>query len=372
MIVLVLGGTGAMGTPLVRLLAEKHVVHVTSRRSHPSSGNIQYLQGNAHDFTFLDTVLSARHYDAIVDFMVWDHEFKEALPRFLSHTDQYVYISSARVYAQSDNPITEETPRLLDVSDDDVYLNTNEYALAKAREEDLIRSYGRKNYTIIRPSITYNKYRLQLGVLEKEAWLYRALHHRSIVFSEDIADKLTAMTHGDDVAKGINAIIGKREAFGEVLHITHPKSVKWSVVLSVYLQVLEQHLGKKVRVVMTEKSLNFNFPNRIYQIIYCRYFNRTFDNSRINRYIDTTHFTSPDEGLSACLQSFLKEPKFDSIDWQLEAYNDRAAGEHTPLSEIPKLRQKVYYVAIRYNMKWMIKPMEWLTSLIHTIKRITH
>ena len=40
----------------------------------------------------------------------------------------------------------------------------------------------------------------QLGVLEKELWLYRALNGRTIVFSKDIAEKSTTLTYGYDVA----------------------------------------------------------------------------------------------------------------------------------------------------------------------------
>ena len=53
---------------------------------------------------------------------------------------------------------------------------------------------------------------MQLGVLEKEGVFYRALHGRSIVFSRDIADKITTMTWGHDVAEGIAAIVNQAEA----------------------------------------------------------------------------------------------------------------------------------------------------------------
>lgn len=166
MYILVLGGTGAMGKPLVKALSKENMVYVTSRSSHKSIGNIKYLQGNARNKDFLNEALSIHYWDAIVDFMVYpEDEFKENLSNFLDNTKQYIYISSARVYAESSNLITEDTPRLLDVSKDKEFLKTNEYALAKAREEDLLRKSGRTNYTIVRPSITYNTDRLQLGVL---------------------------------------------------------------------------------------------------------------------------------------------------------------------------------------------------------------
>ena len=78
--VLVLGGTGAMGIPLVQLLKDAgHRVYVTSRRKIPSNQNLHYLQGNAKEETFLALLLQ-RNYDAIVDFMVYgSQELKKRL-----------------------------------------------------------------------------------------------------------------------------------------------------------------------------------------------------------------------------------------------------------------------------------------------------
>lgn len=352
--ILVLGGTGAMGRPLVSMLSKENKVYVTSRKSHPSSEKIEYILGDAKDLPFLRRILSERHYDVVVDFMVWSKEFEDVSKLLLDHTNQYVFISSARVYAQSDEAITEQTPRLLDVSEDKEYLKTNEYALVKAREEDMLLHSGKRNFTIVRPTVTYNRNRLQLGVLEKENWLYRALHGRSIVFSEDIANKLTTMTYGDDVATGIFSLIGKETALGEVFHITCPEAMLWSEVLNVYLSVLEKHLGLRPRVIMTDKSTNLKFKNRVYQVVYCRYFNRSFDNAKVGRFCNVNDFTLPQIGLANCLEQFLEKPVFQGIEWEIEAVNDRASGERTPLSEIPSKGAKIYYLIYRYNLRFFL------------------
>ena len=290
--ILILGGTGAMGVPLTRFLSVSNDVWVTSRSdrksAHPS---INYLKGSAKQREFLCETLSLRHWDAVVDFMVRSEaQLRDILPDMLQATDQYVFISSARVYAECDGLITEDSPRLLEASSDKEFLKTNEYALAKAREEDVLRQSGRNNWTIIRPSITYNDNRLQLGVLEKEDFIYRALHGRSIVFSHDMEDKITTMTHGDDVARGIASIIGQKKALGETFHITSSHSLTWGEVLGIYVRELEEHLGHPIDVKWTDVTPNFKLTHQLYRIKYCRYFNRTFDNSKIAQFVDVSTF----------------------------------------------------------------------------------
>lgn len=348
--VLILGGTGAMGKHLVDLLAkvEGAEITVTSRSSRKSIGHVSYVRGDAHDMAFLFPLLKKR-FDVIVDFMVYrTDEFRERLEALLDSCEQYVFLSSARVYADSPHPIIEDSPRLLDVTEDAEYLRTDEYALTKARQENLLWDSGHSNWTIVRPYITYSENRLQLGVLEKEAWLYRALRGRSIVFSKDIAGHLTTLTYGLDVARGITSLIGRKEAREEAFHITASESVRWSELLDTYLDVLELKTGKCPQVWMTEQCLNLRYGWAKYQVKYDRLFNRSFDNTKIGRFIDTSSFKSPAEGLRSCLESFLESPSFLGVNWSEEAAYDRLTGERASFCEIPSSKQKLKYLLYRY------------------------
>ena len=280
--VLILGGTGAIGKPLVdRLARRSEEVFITSRDKHYDNKNVHYIQGNAKNNDFLSTILQNK-YDVIVDFMVYGTEqFRKRLNLFLDHTDQYVFLSSSRVYAESESLLVEQSPRLLEISKDQRYLLTDEYALAKAREEDLLYQCGRTNWTIIRPYITYNDNRLQLGMLEKELWLKRALEGKSIIFPRDIAEKNTTLTYGLDVSILISKLVGNNSALGKTYHITSSQSVKWGEILELYVTVLERETGKKPRVVMPESSAEFlNLLNK-WQIKYDRLYNRIFNNNAI-------------------------------------------------------------------------------------------
>lgn len=348
--ILVLGGTGAMGVHLVDLLSQDsgNRITVTSRSRREGKGNISYVQGNSHDMVFLNTLLKDK-YDVVVDFMNYrTEEFRERYQLLLDACGQYVYLSSSRVYADSDAPITEDSPRLLDVTTDAEYLSTDEYALAKACQEDLLRKSRYKNWTIIRPYITYSENRIQLGVLEKENWLYRALQGRSIIFSKDIASHLTTLTYGLDVARAMLALLGKEGAKGEAFHITASESLRWSEVLEIYLEVLEQKIGRRPPVLMVEESPNLQYAWGKYQVKYDRLFDRTFDNSKIGCFVDTGLFVKPQEGLRSCLSQFVAHPLFRGIDYGAEGRGDRLAQERMSLREIDTLKHKVKYILYRY------------------------
>ena len=346
--ILLLGGTGAMGEHLAHILALKGWdITVTSRKIHKSEPNIMYIQGNAHELDFVESLFSLC-FDVIVDFMVYNtEEFKLRYIKMLDACKQYIYLSSSRIYA--DSPlISEDSPRLLENCTITEYLKTDEYALAKARQENLLYLSGRNNYTIIRPYITFSEMRLQLGVMEKEAWLWRALHGRTIVFSKDIVDKYTTLTYGLNVSEGIAAIIGKKEALGESFHITASESYKWSELLNTYLSVLEETMGYCPKVYYTDKCINLHDKVSQWQVRVDRYYNRCFDNNKIAAFIDVSKFLPTKDGLAFCLREFIKHPEFISINVRREALKDRLTGELAYPSDFPHLKTWVKYIIFRF------------------------
>ena len=350
--ILIFGGTGAMGNYLVDLFRDTdNEIVITTRVNRKSSHNKRYVVGNAKDEEFINKILQER-WDVIIDFMIYSTiDFKNRVDRLLESTSQYVFLSSARVYADIKEPIKETSSRLLDVSTDQEFLSSDEYSLAKARQEDILKNSGKNNWTIIRPYITYSFNRLQLGILEKEDWLYRALKGKSIVFSEDINSKLTTMTYGLDVARGIKAILGNSYTLSETFHITSQQSLHWSEILNIYLDVLEKHLGYRPKVVL-ENLVNFqSYHPATYQIKYDRLYNRKFDNGKIGKYIDVFDFTSTTEGINVCLEEFIKDPSFNNINWRAEALKDRKTKEFAKLSEIRGVKQKVKYLIFRLFIK---------------------
>lgn len=346
--VLVLGGTGAIGKHLVRWLSKDCIVTVTSRSKHEDEFHVEYIKGNARDNAFLDEILSKR-YDAIVDFMRYGtEEFALRVDKLLQNTDHYLFISSARVYSKSVNPIKETSSRLLDVCKDEEYLSTDEYALSKARQENILQSKDLRNWTIIRPYITYSENRLQLGTLEKEEWLFRAICGKKVVFSEDIINKYTTLTYGKDVSEAIARLTCKEEAKGEVFHITGGKPITWKQVLSIYANAFFEETGKNMDYVLTKESLNLKLGKAAYQVQYDRLYDRVFSDEKIKTIIDTTSFKSPEEGLSECIKSMIHSKKFNFINWEKEALLDKQSHEFARLSHFSTKKDMLRYYVVRF------------------------
>lgn len=349
MTILVLGGTGAMGAALVRILGDQgHDVVVTSRSRQGQAGPVRYVMGDAKSDAFLQPLLNQQRWSAIVDFMVYSTDmFRSRVGMLLAATDQYVYLSSARVYAAAAGALTEESPRLLDICTDQDYLATDEYALSKARQEDVVMAAG-TNWTIVRPYITYGPGRLQLAAYEKENWLFRAMHGRSIMLCDAVGQRLTTMSSGDAVAQAMAALLGKPAALGEVFHITGTYACTWFEIAETYAAVVGQRLGRAPAVARADFQSFLQLQRNKYQITQDRMFDRVFDVSKISRFHAMAQPADPLESLRKCLNRFLDAPRFDRITGWDEARMDNLSGEHTPIWQIPGFKQKLQYIKTRY------------------------
>ncbi len=364
--ILVLGGTGAIGAHLVDFLkGSEYSVVVTSRKDRPSTGNINYVKGNAHDFCFLKHLLD-KHYVAIVNFMTYStDEFSKVAPMFLKATDQYFFLSSCRTYANSNELLSEKSPQLLDVCKDEEYLKTDNYALAKARQERVLINNGLKGWTIVRPYLTYSEQRLQLGFFEQGAWLMRAIKGKSIVFSEDLASKYTTLTYGKDVARAIVLLIGNERAIGETFNITYGKSILWSDVLSIYLSELTNITGRRTNLKMIPKAPIEEWPTEKWTYKYDRILNRRFSNAKLLSILDGFEFTELEEGLRHCIGAFYNKPFDAGFSWATQAKFDQITREWSIPREFTSKREYLLYLKYRVLSG---KAIQTLRSIKHKIQ----
>lgn len=284
--ILVLGGTGAMGKYLVPELSKmgyKVDVVALDENITYDDANVSYIKANAKDENFAKEIVK-NGYDAIVDFMVYSNpEFEVRLPLFTENTEHYIFFSSYRVYADKDEVITEESPRLLDASEDEEFLSLveSEYSLYKAKQENMAKESKYKNWTALRPAITYSKGRYQLVTLEANTLVYRAINNKKILIPEDALNVQATMSWAGDVAKMIARLVLNENAYREIYTTSTSEHHTWGEIAGYYAEIL----GAEFEIVDTETYLEMNdgewYKHAKYQLIYDRYFDRIIDNSKI-------------------------------------------------------------------------------------------
>ena len=279
--VLVLGGTGAMGRYVVpELLKMGFAVDVLALENIVSDNpKLKYVVGNVKDEGVLENLLQKR-YDGIVDFMSYKYaEFESVYKLFLDNTDHYIFLSSCRVFADCP-PITEESPRLLDVSTDEEFLATEDYALFKAREENLLMQSGYKNWTIVRPATTYSTGRFQLVTLEANTVIHRMQAGKTIVLPEAAMQCQATLSWGGDVGVMIARILLNPKAFGESYNVATAEHHSWAEIAEMYNKIVPfKYITVSVEDYLDIIAEGADWAK--YQLIYARMFQRITDNTKI-------------------------------------------------------------------------------------------
>ena len=332
-----------MGVYLRDILAKNgYVVYVTTRTSRQDKGLIRYVQGNAHELSFTKRILSEIKPDAIVDFMVYgSEEFASRCKTLLQATQHYLFLSSYRVF-NDDKIITEKSPRLLDTIQDEQYLKTDEYALCKARSENLLRGSSIGNWTIIRPGITYSNRRFQLGCLEANTLCYRSLLGLPIIMPSLMREKEATLTWGRDVALMISKLLLNPKAYGEDFNCATAEHHPWEYVCDIYRRIL----GADIRDCSIEDYIKVVGNGA--QVKYDRLFSRIIDNSKV---LEVTRLKQSDlkpleQGLVKELENFKSNPVYQYPDVVLNARIDALLGTRTPLKGLP-FDMKLSYLGCR-------------------------
>ena len=238
--VLVLGATGAMGQYLVPYLAQMGytVDAVSLDKVETELPGVRYIQANAKEIPTLARLLAA-HYDGVVDFMIYPTaDLANYLPIFLNGiTDHYIYLSSYRIYDNKEVPVKETSPRLLDTADDILLRNSDDYSIYKARGENIVRTFPKERWTIIRPAITYSRMRYQLVTLEAPNTVGRARAGKTVLLPEEARDIQGTMSWAGDVAMMIARLLFNDRARGEVFTVATAEHHTWGEIADYYKEI---------------------------------------------------------------------------------------------------------------------------------------
>ena len=258
---LLIAGAGTLGAStypeLVRLGWKVDVVSLEDYKS--VTPRLDFIKAKA-DRAFLEKLFAERgRYDAVVDFVltVDVEELKKRMDLILANTDQFVYVSSYRTYADKDRVVTESTPQWLDTTDDPKFLAEDDYAIPKAKGERYLTSLGAKNWTIIRPIISFTHFRLDLVTVGAYAILFRTAAGKKIPLPADVKDKHCGVTWAGNTGLQLARLIGNPAAFGDVFTLGTDEGLTWGDVAKFY----EEFAGAKFEWIPTEDYLEIATGN---------------------------------------------------------------------------------------------------------------
>lgn len=211
--VLVIGGTRFIGIYLTRQLVEQgHTVVLLNRGNHPAPvEGVETLVCDRTDPNALKSTLSGQSFDAIFDNNGRELAHTQPLVElFKGKLQHFIYVSSAGVYAKSDQmPHQEGDP-----------IDPNSRHKGKFHTEDYLREQGMP-FTAIRPVYIYGPQ--NYNPLEK--WFFDRIVRDRPVPIPGSGMALTHLGHCQDLAAAMVAVLGNAQAIGQIYNISGDKAV---------------------------------------------------------------------------------------------------------------------------------------------------
>ena len=211
--ILVIGGTRFIGVYLTRQLVEAgHEVVLLNRGNHPSPvAELETIVCDRTDPDALISALSGRTFDAIYDNNGRELAHTQPLvDLFKDKIRHYIYVSSAGVYAKSDQmPHVEGDP-----------VDPNSRHKGKHHTEDYLHSSGIP-FTSIRPVYIYGPQNYN----PLEQWFFdRIVRDRPIPIPGS-GMALTQLGHCQDLAAAMVSVLGNAQAIGQIYNISGERAV---------------------------------------------------------------------------------------------------------------------------------------------------
>lgn len=297
--VLLIAGGGTLGTYTAEeLLRQGHQVDIICLEERISdNGNLRFYQGRA-DAAFLEQFLRDKKYDGIVNFIHYSNveEYPAAHKILMAHTDHLIVLSSYRVYADEQHPITEEAPMLLDTATDPTFLETEKYALSKAKLERYLQAECKgQNWTVVRPVISFSSLRLDLVTYRAHMLLEKTRNGETIPLPMEAKDMTAGLDWAGNSGKLIASLLFKKECFGQAYTVSSAQNLTWGQVAELYSELI----GAKFAWVSLDAYCEAMGKGDIYSLIYDRLYDRKIDNSKICKAtgLKATDFVPMKEGL---------------------------------------------------------------------------
>lgn len=234
--VLLIAGGGTLGTYVTEELVERGVkVDVICLEDYKSNDMVTYYREKVN-FDYISKFLEGKQYDAIVDFLhyIQLEEYEKVYNLYSGHTPQIVYLSSYRVYADKDHPITEESATWLDVEKDKEFEETENYAMPKLRCESFLKSQPKKNWTIVRPVISFSDKRFDLFMYTGSMIISKAKNKEKIYLPQEVKNTIAGIDWAGNTGRLMGKLLMNEKALGQAYTISTAQNITWGELADIY------------------------------------------------------------------------------------------------------------------------------------------
>lgn len=354
---LIIGGTGILSTAVVTEAINKGIDVTMINRGYNKkfiNPRAELIIGDVRNNpSEIKDKLKNRHFDAIIDFIVWTKEHLElSLSLFSKISDQYVFISSAQAYNTSVKGIlTEESEKCQPLWN---------YSVNKCKAEEFLKKYCAEhnvNYTIIRPGVNYGPTRIPYGMFPAIGYhwtLVERIKAGKIIPTWNYGVNKLNLTRVEDLAQGTIGLIGNIKAYNEDFNVVGDYVYNWQDVLTALGDILKVEVktldlpvdyyaseltgdekegllgGRSKDLVCSNEKLKNVFPG----------FSTKYD-------LKT--------GLRMTLQAYVDNNYFQGFDYVYEGKTDRIINKYIKKTKIPCVKQKFINYAVGDNtiLNWI-------------------
>ncbi|MBQ3054789.1 MAG: hypothetical protein IJC88_01650 [Oscillospiraceae bacterium] len=301
--VLLIAGGGTLGTyvseELLRLGMFVDVICPEEKESH--NERLVFHQSLATE-EFLQNLFSETRYDGILNFIHYNEveDYQKIHPLLIANTDHLIFLSSYRVYADVEHPITESAPRLWDVVKDTDFLEHEKYAVPKAKCEDyLMHERTGEPWTIVRPVISFSHLRLDLLMYSRHEVPDAAKAGRELLMPKTVRDYSAGLDWAGNTGKLIANLLFRKDAVGECFTVYSGQGLTWGEIAEVYQTLTGVNIRWCEESEYLESQPNKEDKPFYWGWTYDRSFNREIDCSKILRVtgLAKQDFASIEEGL---------------------------------------------------------------------------
>ena len=338
--VLIIGGTGTISEPIARKLADDSRVELyLVKRGIREDGlpeQVIRIQGDVrsndpHALAELDAKLAAAAdpvFDCAISFVVFDEEdAKRTYSLLKGRTRQFIYISTNVVLNHELTCNINE-----DCETGNIY---SQYGIHKRLAEEFFQSVSGEDFplTVVRPSHTYSKDRLPLGIKGSSSWsvVSRMLRGKPVIVHGD-GQGIWPNTHATDFAEWFCPLVGNQEAIGETFQIMNPQPITWDGIY----RTLAEELGVEYKPVYISTYLLA--ASKVYNIhddiLGDKAYSNIFDISKIRSFnpgfepkVDTR------QGVRMYLDYMKDHPEKVEEDPRFDAWCDQVIEKYQKLAE---------------------------------------